>query len=39
MAQQTASIPGGCVIDGVDVHTCTDDFKLNELVISILFML
>lgn len=33
MAQ--TSIPGsggGCVIDGVDINTCTDDFKLNELV-------
>jgi hypothetical protein len=44
MAQtsSSSSIPGtaagraattaGCVIDGIDISTCTDDFKLNEMV-------
>ena len=21
-----------CIVDGVDINTCDDDFKLNELV-------
>lgn len=32
MATPTISIPSTAVIDGVDISTCTDDFKLNELV-------
>ncbi len=39
-SSSSSSIPGtagsaaaaGCVIDGIDISTCTDDFKLNEMV-------
>jgi hypothetical protein len=27
-----AATTAGCVIDGIDISTCTDDFKLNEMV-------
>lgn len=35
VAAAAAAVAGsraGCVIDGIDINTCTDDFKLNELV-------
>ena len=31
-SSSSASRASGCVIDGIDINTCTDDFKLNELV-------
>ena len=33
MAQASMLTNGSsCVFEGVDINTCTDDFKLNELV-------
>uniref|UniRef100_A0A0N8DXB2 Smoothelin domain-containing protein n=1 Tax=Daphnia magna TaxID=35525 RepID=A0A0N8DXB2_9CRUS len=31
-AAAAAGSRAGCVIDGIDINTCTDDFKLNELL-------
>jgi hypothetical protein len=31
-SSSSASRASGSVIDGIDINTCTDDFKLNELV-------
>ena len=30
--QLPGSMAQPCIVDGVDINTCDDDFKLNELV-------
>lgn len=39
MAQASILTNGSsCVFEGIDINTCTDDFKLNELVRASIFL-